>query len=371
MKLVEIFETVKDFRVINRSYYNLAEILVLSLCAVLSGADDFEEIEEYGHQKEEFLRGFLELPNGIPSHDTINRVFRLLDKSSLEECLRTYSQEILSNLEHHNLASHQINIDGKVLRATGKRGKKTAALCLVNAWSAEHCLSLGQVKVDKKSNEKTAIPEIIRTVDIKGALVSIDAMGCDKKIASLIVENEGDYLLALKKNQKGLYEEVHDWMQSRKETMQSFEQQDYVGGRIEIRKTYVTQNLSYIDEASNWRKSASIIMIEGERKFKNGEQKDTFQTRYYISSAIGDAEYFGTAIRNHWSIENKLHWFLDVIFNEDRQRVREGNAPDNMALMRKIALQLLLQNKGKSSLKKARKRAAWNNEFLMQVLHSF
>jgi len=366
MKLVEIFEKVADFRVIKRSWHKLSEILVLCLCAILSGADDFEEIAEYGRQKEEFLRGFLELENGIPSHDTINRVFRLLDKKSLVSCLRTYSQQIVAGLE-----KRQINIDGKVLRATGKRGKKTAALCLVNAWVAEHCLSLGQVKVDKKSNEKTAIPEIIETIDIKDALVSIDAMGCDKKIAGLIRENEGDYLLALKKNQKGLYEEVHDWMKSRKDTMISYEQQDYVGGRIEIRRTYVSQNLTYIDELVDWKDSATIIMVEGERKFKNGEQKDTFQTRFYVSSAIGDAEYFGQAVRNHWSIENQLHWFLDIIFNEDRQRVREGNAPDNMAIMRKMALQILLQNKGKSSLKKVRKRAAWNDDFLLKLLFSF
>ena len=366
MELIEIFDTVEDFRVLNRTEHRLSDILVLSLCAVLSGADDFEEIEEYGHQKEEFLRGFLLLPNGIPSHDTINRVFRLLDTRSLETCLQTYSRAILEGIERH-----QINIDGKVLRATGKRGKKTAALCLVSAWSAEYSLSLGQIKVDKKSNEKTAIPEIIKNVDIKGALVSIDAMGCDKTTAELIVENEGDYLLALKKNQKGLYEEVHDWMQSRKSHLLSYEQKDYVGGRIETRRTYVTQNLDFIDEAAQWMKSTSIIMVEGERSYKNGLEKDTFQTRYYISSATGDAKYFGGAVRNHWSIENKLHWFLDVVFKEDNQRVREGNAPENMAIVRKIALQLLLANKGKSSLKKARKKAAWNDEFLLEVLDSF
>lgn len=366
MKLTEIFEEVADFRVVNRTHHKLSDILVLSVCAILSGADDFEEIEEYGHQKESFLLGFLELKNGIPSHDTINRVFRLLDKESFEKCLRKYSEEILEGI-----VERQINIDGKVLRATGKRGKKTAALCLVNAWVAEHCLSLGQVKVDKKSNEKTAIPEIIETIDIKNALVSIDAMGCDKKLANLIRENEGDYLLALKNNQKGLYEEVHDWMQSRKSTMACFEQTDYVGGRIEVRRTYVTQNLTYVDELADWRDSASIILIEGERKFKNGTQKDTCQSRFYISSATGNAEYFAKAIRNHWGIENQLHWFLDVVFNEDRQRVREGNAPDNMAIMRKIALQILLRNKGNSSLKKVRKRAAWNEEFLLHLLSDF
>lgn len=365
MKLVEIFETVNDFRVINRSWYKLSEILVLSLCAVLSGADDFEEIEEYGKQKEIFLRGFMELKNGIPSHDTINRVFRLLDKSSLEKCLVTYSRAIVKCLQ-----DCQINIDGKILRATGKRGKKTAALCLVNAWLSDHCLSLGQVKTDKKSNEKTAIPEILETVDIGGALVSIDAMGCHENIAELIREQGGDYLLALKKNQKGLYEEVHDWMKSRKQILDFHQETSYQGGRIEVRKTYTSQNLTFIDELGSWKDSISIIMIESERKFKNGEQKDTFQTRFYISSKDCNAEYFSKAVRNHWGIENQLHWYLDVVFNEDRQRVREGNAPENMAIIRKIALQVLLRNKRKSSLKKTRKRAAWNDDFLTEILNS-
>ena len=365
MKIAEIFKKVPDFR--NESYitYNLSEILVISLCAVLSGAEDFEEIAEYGRQKEEFLKQFLELPNGVPAHDTYNRVFRNMDTKHFEKVLKEWSKEILKDL-----SSYQINIDGKVLRATGERGKKTAAICIVSAWASEHCLSLGQVKVDKKSNEKTAIPEIIEAVDIKGALVSIDAMGCHRHIAKLIKDNEGDYLLALKKNQKGLYEEVHDWMKKHKATMDCFVQTDYVGGRIEKRTTYVTNNLLYIDELADWPASKTIIMVEGERTFKNGLEKNTFHTRYYVSSADKDATYFGNCTRNHWSIENQLHWYLDVVFNEDNQRVREGNGPENMTTLRKMALQNLLEHKGKGSLKKARKKAAWNENFLLEILRS-
>ena len=365
MKLTEIFKEVPDFRVKGRIHHLLNEILIISLCAVLSGAEDFEEIAEYGVQKQDFLSEFLLLPNGIPSHDTFNRVFRYMDTRSFEECLIKWSREIIKELSHY-----QVNIDGKVLRATGERGKKTAALRLVNAWVSEHCLSLGQFQVTKKSNEKTAIPDLISHLDMKGALISIDAMGCHSKIANLIRANEADYLLALKKNQKGLYEEVHDWMMNRKSSFEKDEQVDYVGGRIEQRTTYVCEDLRFIDELSNWKDAGRLIMIEAKRTFKNGLQKDSSQTRFYVSSKKENASYFGKCTRNHWSIENQLHWYLDVVFHEDLQRVKKDNAPDNMATIRKMALQLLLKHKGKDSLKKVRKRAAWNDHFLVHVLKS-
>jgi len=365
MKLAEIFKEVPDFRVQGRTDHLLNEILVISLCAVLSGAEDFEEIAEYGIQKEEFLSGFLQLPNGIPSHDTFNRVFRYMDTDAFEGCLIKWSKEIIKELEEY-----QVNIDGKVLRATGKRGKKTAALCLVSAWVSQHCLSLGQTKVAKKSNEKTAIPDLLTHLDIKGALVSIDAMGCHSKIANLIRANQADYLLALKKNQKGLYEEVHDWMVHKKANFEKEVQVDYVGGRIEQRTTYICEDLTYIDELADWKDAQRLIMVECQRSFKNGEQKTSHQTRFYVSSKAENAGYFGTATRNHWSIENQLHWYLDVVFHEDLQRVHKNNAPENMATLRKMALQLLLKHKNKDSLKKLRKRAAWNDQFLIQVLQS-
>jgi len=365
MKLVEIFDTVPDFRVSGKIEHKLSDILIISLCAVLSGADDFEEIETYGQEREGFLRGFLDLPNGIPSHDTFNRIFRKINKDRFDDCLRRYSSEILDNLE-----DCQINIDGKVLRATGEKGKKSSALCLVSAWVSEHSLSLGQLKVAKKSNEKTAIPNLIEHMDISGALVSIDAMGCDKKIAKLIKGNRGDYLLALKKNQINLFEEVHDWMQSRKGLFDKHVETDYVGGRIETRTTYCSSDLRFIDELSDWEGAKSIVMIECARVFKNGKQPSSFQTRFYISSTCQDARFFGGATRHHWSIENQLHWQLDMVFNEDRQRVRSDNAPENMATIRKMALQLLLKHKGKNSLKKTRKKVAWNQGFLLDILNS-
>lgn len=365
MKIVEIFETVPDFRTECYVSHKLKEILFIALCAILSGADDYKEIAAYAEKKENFLRQYLELAKGLPSADTFKRVFRNMDTKSFEKCLIKWSKEILSELE-----DYQINLDGKVLRATGKRGKKTAAICIVSAWASEHCLSLGQSKVNKKSNEKTALPELIEAVDIKDKLVTIDAMGCDKKIAAQIRENEGDYLLALKKNQKNLYEEVEDWMSKHKLKMDIFEDIDYTGGRIETRTTYVTNDLTYMDELENWKDSKTVIMVESKREFKSGVSKTTFQTRYYISSRDKDAAYFGERVRKHWSIENKLHWYLDVVFNEDRQRVREGNGAENMNILRKMGLQTLMKNKGKDSLKVTRKKAGWDEEFLKEILYS-
>ena len=366
MNLGEIFKEVPDFRIAKKVKHYLNEVLVIALCAVLSGAEDCEEIEEYGKQKLEFLNQFLEFPNGIPSHDTFNRILRHLDSNAFVSCLTRWSREIIESLA----TTYQITIDGKVLRATGKKGKKTAALCLVSAWASEHHLSLGQVKVDKKSSEKTAIPPLLAELDIENALVSIDAMGCDRTIVERILLKKGDYLMALKRNQKSLYEEVSDWMSARKSEFDKNESVEYTGGRIEKRTAYVCNRLEFIDELQNWKGCRSIIMIQSERTQKNQPEKTTIQTRFYLSSAVGTAEYFNAATKHHWGIENNLHWQLDVVFAEDRQRIRKDNGPDNFATLRKMALQLLVQNKGKSSLKKARKRAAWNDLFLIQVLNS-
>ncbi len=275
MKLVEIFEDIPDFRRKTQAAHCLSSILVVALCAVLSGADDFEEIAEYGAEKENFLRQFVPLPNGIASHDTFRRVFQNMDTGPFEKCLRERAGEVLEALEEY-----QVNIDGKVLRATGARGKKTAAICMVSAWASEHCVSLGQVKVNKKSNEKTAIPELVGAIDVRGALVGIDAIGCDRKVAALIRSNGGDYLLALKKNQKGLYEEVRDWMGKHKGHMDVHSEEDYSGGRIERRTTYVCGDLTYIDESLDWEDSKRAVMVEAERGFKNGKGDATLQTRF-------------------------------------------------------------------------------------------
>ncbi len=215
MEYQEFFSEVKDFRVQGRCLHMLEDILMLSLCAVICGAEDFEDIENYGYQKEDFLRSFLKLPNGIPSHDTIDRVFRHLDTASLSEALQCWSTELLEFVSRY-----QINVDGKVLRGTAEAGKRTSGLCLVSAWVANQSLSLGQVKVDEKSNEKTAVPELLAALDLENAVVSIDAVACSSAIAAQIIEKQGDYLLALKKNQKTLYNQVSSELERQKPVLE-------------------------------------------------------------------------------------------------------------------------------------------------------
>jgi predicted transposase YbfD/YdcC len=360
MDLQKIFSEVPDFRINRRKLHLLSDILVISLCGVISGANDFEDIAEYGRQKQAFLSKFLVLPNGIPSHDTFNRVFRHLDTQSFNNCLVKWSSEILSCLDFY-----QVNIDGKVLRATAKSGEKKSGLCLVSAWVSEQNVSLGQLKTSVKSNEKTAIPELISNLDIKNALVSIDAIACSKSVASQIIEKEADYLLALKNNNKGLYEQVSHWMKSRKSYFDVEKHIDFGSGRIEHRNCYVCQELSFLEDLADWKGIASVIMIEASQE-KNGVISN--ETRFYLSSKSENASFFNKAVRNHWKIESTLHWQLDIAFLEDRQRVQMNNAAENMSTLRKMSLQLILKNKTNKSVKTTRNKAAWNNDVLISIL---
>lgn len=362
MDLPEIFSEVPDFRLNRKKRHELGDILVLVICAVLSGADDFESIELYGKSKLSLLQSFLNLPNGIPSHDTINRVFRYMDKSKFGDCLVKWSKEILSSLE-----SYQINIDGKVLRGTDKKGAKKSGICIVSAWATEQNLVLGQSKVDKKSNEKTAIPELLESLDLKNALVSIDAMGCNVKIANQIVAGGGDYLLALKKNNKDLHEEVADWLKRDRTDFDRYEKTDATGGRIERRRTTVCTDLDFLLEPKKFNNSRSIIQVESIRE---SNEEVTTDIRYYISSKVLSAKQFHEAVKNHWQIENNLHWMLDVVFKEDNNLTKKDNAPENLATVRKICLQLCYQNKD-MSIPKMRKRAAWDDEYLLGLIQKF
>lgn len=362
MEYQAFFSEVKDFRVQGRCLHRLEDILILSLCAVICGAEDFEDIENYGHQKEGFLRSFLKLPNGIPSHDTIDRVFRYLDPTSLANALHRWSAEILAFLSFY-----QINIDGKVLRGTAEAGKRTSGLCLVSAWVADQCLSLGQVKVGEKSNEKTAIPVLLDDLDLEGAVVSIDAVACSPSIAAQIIENQGDYLLALKKNQKTIYEQVTSEMERQKALLEKDIWEDFGSGRVEKRSCYVLKDLRFIEAIEDWTGINTIVMIEAQRQ-KNG--KKTTETRYYLSSLNVKPAEFNKLVRNHWSIENQLHWQLDVSFREDQSRTRKNNAPENMATLRKTALQALKQMDDKQSIKSRRKIAGWNDDYLIQILQN-
>jgi len=362
MEWQNFFSEVPDFRIERGKLHLLSDILMLSLCAVISGAEDYEDIENYGHQKQEFLAGFLALPNGIPSHDTINRVFRYLDTAKFADSLHRWSSEILDFMEHY-----QVNIDGKVLRGTAKSGHKKSGLCLVSAWASKQGLSLGQVKTAEKSNEKTAIPALIESLVLKDAVVSIDAIACSKEVAAQIINKEAHYLLALKKNQKTIYEQVADRFDKHKLHFEQDIWEDFGSGRIEKRTCYVCEYTELLDSLQDWQAIKQLVMVEASRE-KDG--KISIETRFYLSSLEANAFTFNRLVRNHWSIENQLHWQLDVSFHEDQSKVRKDNGAENMSTLRKIALQAVKQSQDTQSIKSKRKIAGWNNEYLLNILQN-
>jgi predicted transposase YbfD/YdcC len=333
-------------------------------------------MEEFGKEKQEFLKCILSLPNGIPSHDTFNRVFMLIDAGLFERCFRAWTAELVQHLqvvgkEEQSVQGSTIeereviSIDGKSVCNSACKAHGLGALHLVSAWSGRNQLVLGQQKVADKSNEITAIPELLSLLNIKGALITIDAMGTQKKIAQQIISSQGDYLLSLKGNQEALYEQVTNQFNSFKED--SYSQHLEKGhGRAEIRTCKVIQQLNWIDEKQHWVNLRSIIKITSERIINETHTK---QDRYYISSLDADADYFNQAVRSHWGIENQLHWQLDVGFGEDYNTTRNKQAAQNLAVVRKIALNILKADKSsKASLKAKRKMAGWNEKFLIKII---
>jgi predicted transposase YbfD/YdcC len=363
MKSKQFFDDVPDFRKERKKLYDLRELLMIALCAILSGAEDFEEIAEYGVQKLAFLRTFLELPNGIASHDTFNRVFKHLDKEQFAASLYKWSKELLGFL-----VEKQIAIDGKVLCGTDRSGSKKSGICIVSAWAQTNRLTLGQVKVDEKSNEKTAIPQLLDSLELCGSVVSIDAMGCQPSIAEQIRGKKGDYFLAVKGNQGELFEEAKSRFRVLEGQLETFEQTDFVGGRIEKRICTVMRDLTLVDSAARFMDSKSLVRIEAHRTLKNHPDKTAVEMRYYLASFEASAARFLDYSKNHWAIENHLHWMLDVVFHEDQSRTRTLNAAENLTTLRKIALQLLYQADDNASMKKRRHKAAWNNEYLLNLL---
>ena len=317
---------------------------------------------EFGHQRYAWLSEVLELPNGIPSHDTFNRVLQLIDPKHLSDCLDKDGSALLGSISGKQLA-----IDGKKLKGVSPRSKGNSGLYILNAWVCENRLCIGQEKVEDKSNEITAIPALLEQINIEGAVVSIDAIGCPTLIADQIIEQGGEYLLAVKKNQKELFEQIEDSFLLTPSVTQDM-QWEYQRGRFEQRKGQIlpAKQMLLSENLNQWKGLKTLIKIEAQRQKKD---KISQETRYYISSEDGQAaRYFNHITRGHWGVENHLHWHLDITFKEDASRARSGYAPQNLSILRKIALHRIAQMKDKLSLKKRRYRASLNNDYLLTLI---
>jgi predicted transposase YbfD/YdcC len=358
----EHFETLPDPRIDRTKRHNLSDILFITIAAVLSGCDDWNEIELYGQTKEEWLRKYLELPGGIPSHDTFNRVFSLLDPDALRECFLNWIEQIASLTE-----GEVVSIDGKRLCGSGEDGKRSI-IHMVSAWSEANSLVLAQVKVDDKSNEITAIPNLLEVLELKGCIVTLDAMGCQKEIAEAIIHKGADYILAVKGNQGFLLDDIKEAFCESKNT-ESYTDLSQGHGRIEKRTCRVIKDTDWICRKQQWMGLKALIEIRAERTIKATGEKQKEEVRYYISSLEADAASFGKLIRTHWGIENHLHWTLDVVFHEDQSLKRAGHAAENFALINRIALNLLkADTKSKISMKNKRHKAGWDNDYVIHLL---
>jgi predicted transposase YbfD/YdcC len=346
--------------------HNLCDMIAIALCAVISGAESWEDVAEYGRQKEAWLKTFLRLPGGIPSHDTFNRVFRLLRPDHFQACFARWMQSLVEATDGRVVA-----IDGKTLRRSFDRAAGKSALHMISAWAVENGVSLGQRAVDGKSNEITAVPELLKLLELQGAIVTYDAMVCQKEIAQAIRDQGADYVLAVKDNQPRLYEDVmatfvDAFERERGETYQQRVTNDKGHGREERREYVVVRDLSKIRDRKLWPDLHSLAMVSSERTI---DGKTTEELRYFISSCSGSVRQIAGAIRGHWGIENSLHWSLDVTFGEDAHCLRKDHGPENMALLRRAALSLVKQERvEKGSLRRKRLRAGWNNSYLEKLL---
>lgn len=370
ISLVGHFSSLEDPRVERTRRHQLSDIIVIAILSVICDGEGWEDMQDFGDHHEEWLRTFLELPGGIPSEDTFRRVFNALNPDTFQECFSSWMHALADGTRGKLIA-----IDGKTARRSFDREHGLKPVHLVNAWVVENQLVLGQVATEEKSNEITAIPKLLDLLQLKDATVSLDAMGCQKKIAQEIVERGGDYLMGLKGNQGHLKDSVeHFFKEALKEGFRDiefseFEETDKGHGRIERRTVWSTSDVDWFDERALWKGLSSIVMVKRERTIK---EETSVEYSYYITSHQSDSSLLGSRIREHWSVENSLHWCLDMTFGEDRSRVRERNGAVNLSSLRKLALGLLKREptQAKMSVRRKRRRATMDLSYLLQVLIS-
>lgn len=358
------FRKLRDPRVQGRKKHLLLDLVVIAICAAISGCNDWQQTETFARGRHDWLKKFLRLPEGIPSHDTFERVFDQLDPAQFQACFRDWMHAL-----HEALGLSTIAIDGKTLRGSGGDGLKT--LHLVSAWATANGLSLGQVAVDEKSNEITAIPKLLELLELRGAFVTIDAMGCQKAIAAKIVERQGNYILTVKENQEHLLADIQTAIGKAHEggctdvKHDTYETRERGHGRDEYRCYTVLHTTEGIRNAADWAKLTTIGFCYSERTVDGVTSEEV---RYFIGSKKASAKVYGKALRNHWGIENQLHWQLDVTFQEDKNRVRRRHGAENLALVRRLALSLLKQHPDKRSIACKRLLAALDPNFLEEII---
>lgn len=352
-----------------RQYGNIThdfhDVLIISISAILSGADNWTAVSEFGVQKFDWLSSFLNLKNGIPSHDVFSSIFSKISTKTFSECFVSWTSSIC-----HLLPGEVVAIDGKTLRRSHDKSAKLKAAHVVSAWANENRMVLGQVKTSEKSNEITAIPELLQMLELKGCLVTIDAMGCQKKIVAAIIDKEADYLIAVKDNQPKLYTEIRGAFKANNSNEYIDVECDYADhiddghGRVAERRCWVIKK--YISERTKeWKGLSSIVMIESTRSV---DGKTTIEYRYYITSSSQDAKKILHSTREHWGVENSLHWVLDIAFREDEKRIRKGSGAANFSILRHIALNLLRKDSSKLGIPNKMLKAGWSDTYREKLL---
>lgn len=365
VSLITILEAVPDPRVTCTVDHDLPDILMIALCTILSGGESFYDMEQFGEVRLPWLKTFLRLRNGAPKHDTYNRVFQALDAREFSDCMARWTQSVRAVL-----GGEVVALDGKAMRRALNQGQEPRVI--VSAWATQSGLLLGQRKVKDKSNEITIVPELLRALELAGCVVTADALHCQKNIAKEILEADADYVLALKGNQGTAFTEIKTFLdeaiQRQENHLVSLKTTDKGHGRLEVRRYWQTEKIEWFADRKAWEGLRSVGVVEARRQIKG---KESVERRYYLSSLKADVEKFARAVRGHWSLENQLHWVLDVVFGEDQSRARTGNAAENLAQTRRLAVNILRRDKTcKRSIKGKLMRAAIDPDYLKLILSS-